>query len=427
MIIDPYVADGDWTGLREILRQLVLPPQSSYDDGSERQNQDFVNFVYQRAATIPSTPTDNGIPTGWSDAPPAADGNPLWMSKSYQRHDGTLVGTWSTPIQQDGESLVVQYSTNATSWHDTYADGDIYSRQKVLGGSYGNAIRIVGEGTSGIVESAHLKANLITVAKLATAVSDDIQQGIDDAAAAQATADAATGIKTFFQDAIPTALTAGDIWYDTNDSNKMYRATAAGDDQITAGEWENVDVTTIDGGNIQTGTILAGSIGAGEITAVKMDVDSIVANNIVAQTITFSELRQTAGSEAVDTDAIRDDATNIVESAYTAGQTTVTTLVTVQEDNINSQGGVVEIVGSIEVQANAGDVWYYIALYEGSTALIQALGSTPNGSTEALVVSASWVPGSGTKTFYLKAARTSGAASFRAGKRSIQLKESLGK
>jgi len=42
---------------------------------------------------------------------------------------------------------------------------------------------------------------------------------------------------TFAQDEIPTALTAGDIWVDTNDGNKMYRATNAGDDQITAGEW----------------------------------------------------------------------------------------------------------------------------------------------------------------------------------------------
>ena len=47
-------------------------------------------------------------------------------------------------------------------------------------------------------------------------------------------------VNTFAQDAVPTALAAGDVWYDTDDDNKMYRATSAGDDQVTAGEWESV-------------------------------------------------------------------------------------------------------------------------------------------------------------------------------------------
>ena len=47
-------------------------------------------------------------------------------------------------------------------------------------------------------------------------------------------------VTTFAQDAVPTALAAGDVWYDTDDDNKMYRATTAGDDQITSGEWESV-------------------------------------------------------------------------------------------------------------------------------------------------------------------------------------------
>ena len=47
-----------------------------------------------------------------------------------------------------------------------------------------------------------------------------------------------TGVTvTFAQDAIPTSLHAGDLWIDTNDGNKLYRATGVGDDQITAGEW----------------------------------------------------------------------------------------------------------------------------------------------------------------------------------------------
>lgn len=42
---------------------------------------------------------------------------------------------------------------------------------------------------------------------------------------------------TFAQDAVPTAISAGDLWFDTNDGNKCYKSTAAGDNEIKAGEW----------------------------------------------------------------------------------------------------------------------------------------------------------------------------------------------
>jgi len=47
------------------------------------------------------------------------------------------------------------------------------------------------------------------------------------------------------QDAIPTSVSIGDLWTDTNDSNKVYRAAMVGADQITAGEWEEVTTDSI--------------------------------------------------------------------------------------------------------------------------------------------------------------------------------------
>ncbi len=44
-------------------------------------------------------------------------------------------------------------------------------------------------------------------------------------------------IKTFLQDAIPTSISSGDFWIDSNDGNKLYRAEIAGADEIKAGEW----------------------------------------------------------------------------------------------------------------------------------------------------------------------------------------------
>ena len=72
---------------------------------------------------------------------------------------------------------------------------------------------------------------------------DDIATAIADAATAQTTA--AGKIVTFFQDAIPTATDAGDLWIDTNDKNKLYRSTNIGDDEITAGEWETARDTDV--------------------------------------------------------------------------------------------------------------------------------------------------------------------------------------
>lgn len=53
------------------------------------------------------------------------------------------------------------------------------------------------------------------------------------------------GVTVFAQDAIPTSLMVGDLWFDTNDGNKEYRAASVGADQITAGEWELVSTTGI--------------------------------------------------------------------------------------------------------------------------------------------------------------------------------------
>jgi hypothetical protein len=48
---------------------------------------------------------------------------------------------------------------------------------------------------------------------------------------------AGTKVKTFRQNGIPTSLAIGDMWFDTNDSNKMYIAEAVGADAVTSGEW----------------------------------------------------------------------------------------------------------------------------------------------------------------------------------------------
>jgi len=57
----------------------------------------YYALVFRRAPERPATPTGNN-PAGWSDAPPAAGGDPLWMSRGIMSAGGVLQGTWSQPV-----------------------------------------------------------------------------------------------------------------------------------------------------------------------------------------------------------------------------------------------------------------------------------------------------------------------------------------
>jgi hypothetical protein len=72
-------------------------------DGTDGADGKLVEFVWRRAASLPATPTGDGIPSGWSDDPPSG-ADPLWMSKAKQELTGVLVSgeSWSTPIRHDG-------------------------------------------------------------------------------------------------------------------------------------------------------------------------------------------------------------------------------------------------------------------------------------------------------------------------------------
>lgn len=59
----------------------------------------------------------------------------------------------------------------------------------------------------------------------------------DGKVTAESYAAGSSPVNTFAQDAIPTSLAVGDLWVDTNDSNKLYRAASIGADAIAAGEW----------------------------------------------------------------------------------------------------------------------------------------------------------------------------------------------
>jgi hypothetical protein len=85
---------GSWSPAIRIVGENGTP-------GAAGGTGNFIDFIFRRAATQPSTPTGSS-PAGWSDAPPAADGNPCWMSSAEKTAAGALVGGWSTPVRFDG-------------------------------------------------------------------------------------------------------------------------------------------------------------------------------------------------------------------------------------------------------------------------------------------------------------------------------------
>ncbi len=67
------------------------------------------------------------------------------------------------------------------------------------------------------------------------------QKAIDAyAAAGNAQTTANSRITTFYGTTTPTALAAGDLWIHSGNGNKLYRAAAAGANEIKTGEWELV-------------------------------------------------------------------------------------------------------------------------------------------------------------------------------------------
>lgn len=89
------------TGYDDLTGRLTVAKSREGAEGDPGTPGNKVVRVYKRSGTTPTTPTGDGIPSGWTAAPPAADGTPLWMSESSQTYLDVLVGSWSAPVKQD--------------------------------------------------------------------------------------------------------------------------------------------------------------------------------------------------------------------------------------------------------------------------------------------------------------------------------------
>ena len=129
-------------------------------------------------------------------------------------------------------------------WIDTDDTNQMYVRNSANDGWVeardGTLVTLVGTssftGTTISAAMATAQADVITVTTAQSATST---------AVTNLTAVVDTKAKTFAQDGIPTSTAVGDLWIDTNDNNKIYRAEAVGADQITSGEWVALPPSTL--------------------------------------------------------------------------------------------------------------------------------------------------------------------------------------
>lgn len=330
----------------------------------------FATYHDSNLASTPSNPTGDGTTGGWHREPTEVSN---WMSVKTALKDTS--GTWGTPIRVFG--------LQGTETAGVGLSADIPKLSQIT---------FIGDGSSKVGWTAgtvEYGGNSYAIA--VKAVGD----GSTDAYIYFDDADGQTSFKT--TGTFTTAIAAHHWVVCFNDSGKAIPATSA---------------RILHGGLIQAGTIIA--------------------VNIAAQTITYEKLKQTAGSEAVNTDAMRDDATRIYETATIAAQGgyigsagTYTILVS---DNIVSEGGVIVVTGvaTLHNYATSGGKTATVRLYEGVNVIAEEPFEIEWASSRRVFVGGIDIPGSGSATYHLKATFDV-AGACKASLRTIILDESKGK
>jgi len=303
----------------------------------------YVTYHDSNLASTPSNPTGDGTTGGWHREPTEASN---WMSVKTALKD--TAGTWGTPIRvfglQGTETAGVGLSADIPKLEQITFIGD--GEGKV--GWTAGTIRYGGNSYA------------ITVKAVGDGFADPYIYWDD----------ADTQISFKNTDDFSVAIAAHHWVVCINDSGKAIPATSA---------------RILHGGLIQA--------------------DTITANEVVAGTITYTELKQTEGSEAVDTGCIRDEATGIYETASTAAEsgffTTSLPGLELQSRAITSAGGAVQLAGGVTVHNYQPSDPVTISIYEGATQIASVDKGIPEGADVRISVFATIFPGAGSHTYKL--------------------------
>jgi hypothetical protein len=232
------------------------------------------------------------------------------------------------------------------------------------------------------------------------------------ATAAQTTADGKN--RVYRQTTQPTTgpFAEGDLWFDTDDDNKIYRyttgswgtAVALGNNalgnlsanKITSGSIDAsvITVSNLNAGNISTGTLNADRIASASITGTKIAAGTITASNIATNTITATQIA--AGTiTATEINSSYVYANTINGSQITAGTITgrtVTATSGTKTVTLDSSSGILTVTDTSTGLLSGGGVIVTSSGVSGTYgARVITLGSTVafsnDGSGNALIQS----------------------------------------
>ncbi len=207
--------------------------------------------------------------------------------------------------------------------------------------------------------------------------------------AAQTTADGKNRIYRQTTQPSTGPFAEGDLWFDTDDGNKIYRYTSGSwstavelgnsaisslsASKLTAGTIDAsvITVSNINAGNISTGTLNADRIASASITGTKIAAGTITASNIASNTITATQIA--AGTIT---------ATEIASSTITTDKLSAGTLTgfTIQTANVNNR----IVMGSSNNALSffyLGSATAHLLATTGGAGARLHYGATANGST----------------------------------------------
>ena len=205
-------------------------------------------------------------------------------------------GTPNNVVTNSDGVLVVDNVPGETVSNNNITEANIVGSGKTFAaGQKPNKIEIDSDGkfvSDGTTSSTVISNGKIAVADVVGTGKSFTSNPLTAAVAAQSTADNALSTangknKSFYQDAVPSSgVKEGDMWFDTNDDNKMYRAAADNSDAVTSGEWELVNAIpslaaiSISASNINAGAVTSGKINVASLSAISANMGSITAGDI---------------------------------------------------------------------------------------------------------------------------------------------------
>jgi len=217
------------------------------------------------------------------------------------------------------------------------------------------------------------------------------------ATAAQTTADGKN--RVYRQTSQPTGGTyaEGDLWFDTDDDNKIYRFTSGSwgtavtlgnnalasisANKITAGTIDAsvITVSNINAGNISTGTLAAARIATGSLDASKITAGTITASQIATATITATQIAAgTITASNIATGTIT--ATQIAAGTITTDKLVAGTLTgfLVQTSSGSNSVSLVGSNNSLTFKNGGSNVGHILPL--SSNGVLMHYGATADGS-----------------------------------------------